>query len=395
MAEYNFDDIRCYNDADIPSKLWPLADRPEILGAIKAGFPNVDPEQMKALILSCKTVKDFQTKVILLILDMLCKKCTDGVEAYGLDQIDFTNGHLFVTNHRDIVLDSALLNYILAKNGKETSEIAIGNNLFAAPWIEDLVRVNKSFVVRRDITGRQLLEASMKLSAYIYKEIVENKCSIWMAQREGRSKDNSDNTQASVIKMLSLGGKTKDHMQNVRALHTIPVAISYEYDPCDYLKAAEFQLKRDNPEWKKTKADDVKSMATGLMGYKGRIRYTFTSELNGVFDQYPWINDRNAQVNCVCETIDNMLHEAMVLYPINYVAYDLKYQTDRYKNQKMYTEADKTKAAAYLNGQLAKVDIPNRDENFLWDMLLTMYSNPVFNKEKLSRERDTNYVPMT
>ena len=197
------------------------------------------------------------------------------------------------------------------------------------------------------------------------------------------------------IKMLSLGGKTKDHMQNVRALHTIPVAISYEYDPCDYLKAAEFQLKRDNPEWKKTKADDVKSMATGLMGYKGRIRYTFTSELNGVFDQYPWINDRNAQVNCVCETIDNMLHEAMVLYPINYVAYDLKYQTDRYKNQKMYTEADKTKAAAYLNGQLAKVDIPNRDEAFLWDMLLTMYSNPVFNKEKLSRERDTNYVPMT
>ena len=136
-------------------------------------------------------------------------------------------------------------------------------------------------------------------------------------------------------------------------------------------------------------------MATGLMGYKGRIRYTFTSELNGVFDQYPWINDRNAQVNCVCETIDNMLHEAMVLYPINYVAYDLKYQTDRYKNQKMYTEADKTKAAAYLNGQLAKVDIPNRDEAFLWDMLLTMYSNPVFNKEKLSRERDTNYVPMT
>ena len=354
MAEYNFDDIRCYNDADIPSKLWPLADRPEILGAIKAGFPNVDPEQMKALILSCKTVKDFQTKVILLILDMLCKKCTDGVEAYGLDQIDFTNGHLFVTNHRDIVLDSALLNYILAS---------------------------------------QLLEASMKLSAYIHQEIVDKKHSIWMAQREGRSKDNSDNTQASVIKMLSLGGKSKDHMQNIRALRTIPVAISYEYDPCDYLKAAEFQLKRDNPEWKKTKADDVKSMATGMTGYKGRIRYTFTTELNGVFDQYPWINDRNAQVNCVCETIDKMLHEAMVLYPINYVAYDLKYQTDRYK--KMYTEAEKTKSVAYLNGQLAKIDIPNRDEAYLWDMLLTMYSNPVFNKEKLVREQDTNYVPMT
>ena len=233
----------------------------------------------------------------------------------------------------------------------------------------------------------------MKLSAYIHQEIVDKKHSIWMAQREGRSKDNSDNTQASVIKMLSLGGKSKDHMQNIRALRTIPVAISYEYDPCDYLKAAEFQFKRDNPEWKKTKADDVKSMATGMTGYKGRIRYTFTTELNGVFDQYPWINDRNAQVNCVCETIDKMLHEAMVLYPINYVAYDLKYQTDRYK--KMYTEAEKTKSVAYLNGQLAKIDIPNRDEAYLWDMLLTMYSNPVFNKEKLVREQDTNYVPMT
>ncbi len=393
MAEYNFDDIRCYNDEDIPAKLWPLADRPEIQAVIKAGFPEVDLEQMKALIRGCKTVKDFQTKVIIFFLDLLCSKCTDGVEAVGIENIDDSLGHLFVTNHRDIVLDSALLNVLLAKHGKETSEIAIGNNLFAAPWIEDLVRVNKSFVVRRDITGRQLLEASMKLSAYIHQEIVDKKHSIWMAQREGRSKDNSDNTQASVIKMLSLGGKSKDHMQNIRALRTIPVAISYEYDPCDYLKAAEFQLKRDNPEWKKTKADDVKSMATGMTGYKGRIRYTFTTELNGVFDQYPWINDRNAQVNCVCETIDKMLHEAMVLYPINYVAYDLKYQTDRYK--KMYTEAEKTKSVAYLNGQLAKIDIPNRDEVYLWDMLLTMYSNPVFNKEKLVREQDTNYVPMT
>ena len=393
MAEYNFDDIRCYHDEDIPSKLWPLVDRPEVQFAIKSAFPNVEYEQVKALILSCKTIKEFQTRVIVFLLDMLCNKCTDGVEAYGIEDIDDTKGHLFVTNHRDIVLDSALLNVMLTKHGKETSEIAIGNNLFAAPWIEDLVRVNKSFVVRRDITGRQLLEASIKLSAYIHQEIVDKKCSIWMAQREGRSKDNSDNTQASVIKMLSLGGSSKDHMQNIRELRTIPVAISYEYDPCDYLKAAEFQLKRDNPQWKKTKADDVKSMATGMMGYKGRIRYTFTQELNGVFDQYPWINDRNAQVNCVCETIDKMLHEAMVLYPINYVAYDVKYQTNRYK--KMYTEEESVKSLAYLNGQLAKIDIPNRDEEYLWDLLLTMYSNPVFNKEKLVREQDTTFVPMT
>jgi hypothetical protein len=393
MAEYDYDDIRCYYDEDIPTKLWPLADRPEIQAVIKAGFPEVNMDQVKALIRSCNTVKEFQTKVIIYFLDILCGKCTDGVEAYGIENIDDSYGHLYVTNHRDIVLDSALLNVMLSKHGKETSEIAIGNNLFAAPWIEDLVRVNKSFVVRRDLTGRQLLQASIKMSSYIHQEIVDKKCSIWMAQREGRSKDNSDNTQASVIKMLSLGGESKDHMQNIRALHTIPVAISYEYDPCDYLKAAEFQLKRDDPEWKKTKADDVKSMATGMTGYKGRIRYTFTKELNGVFDQYPWINDKNAQVNCVCQTIDNMLHDAMVLYPINYVAYDMKYQTERYC--KMYTEAEKNKAVSYLNGQLAKIDIPNRDEVYLWDMLLTMYSNPVYNKEKLVKQQDTTAIPLT
>ncbi len=393
MAEYDYDNIRCYYDEDIPEKLWPLADRPEIQGIIKAAFPDVDIEQVKNLIRSCKTIKEFQTKVIIYFLHILCSKCTDGVEAYGIENIDDAYGHLYVTNHRDIVLDSALLNVMLNKHGKETCEIAIGNNLFAAPWIEDLVRVNKSFVVRRDLTGRQLLQSSIKMSTYIHQEIVEKKYSIWMAQREGRSKDNSDNTQASVIKMLSLGGSTKDHMQNIRELRPIPVAISYEYDPCDYLKAAEFQLKRDNPEWKKTKADDVKSMATGMTGYKGRVRYTFTKELNGVFDQYPWINDKNAQVNCVCETIDNMLHEAMVLYPINYVAYDMKYQTERYC--KMYTEAEKSKAADYLNGQLAKIDIPNRDEAYLWDMLLTMYSNPVYNKEKLVKEQDTTAIPLT
>lgn len=393
MADINYDDIRCYYDEDIPAKLWPLAEKPEIAGFIKAAFPEVDMDLVKKQILSCNTVKDFQTRIIIYFLNLLCKKCTDGVEATGIEDIDPSKGHLFITNHRDIVLDSALLNVMLHMHGRETCEIAIGNNLFAAPWIEDLVRVNKSFIVRRDVSGRELLMASMKMSNYIHQEIEDKKYSVWMAQREGRSKDNSDCTQASVIKMLSLGGKSKDIMQNIRALNMVPVAISYEYDPCDYLKAAEFQLKRDNPEWKKSKADDVKSMVTGMSGYKGRIRFNFTHELNGIFDTFPWINDKNAQVNCVCQTIDNLLHEAMVLYPINYIAYDMKFQTNCYSN--MYTEEDKVKASTYLNGQLAKIDIPNRDEDFLWDKLLTMYSNPVVNKEKLQKVQDDTAKPLT
>ena len=390
---YNFDEIRCYYDEDVPSKLWPLADRPEIEGFLKGAFPQVEMEQIRQVIRSCKTIKDFQTKIILYFLDLLSKASCDSIQSHNVDEIDFSRGHVFVTNHRDIVLDSAYLNMMLHKSGKETSEIAIGNNLFAAPWIEDLVRINKSFVVRRDLTGRQMLESSKVLSAFIRQEVFDKNLTVWIAQREGRSKDNSDKTQSSVIKMLAMGGPSRDLMQNIRDLHVVPVAISYEFDPCDYLKAAEFQLKRDNPEWKKTKADDVKSMVTGMRGYKGRVNYTFTRELNPIFDNYPWINDKTAQVNCVCETIDRELHNAMVLYPINYLAYNLKYDTDKYA--KMYTDEERNKAPEYLNGQLAKIDIPNKDEDFLWQMLLTMYSNPVANKEALVREPNENPKPMT
>ena len=195
------------------------------------------------------------------------------------------------------------------------------------------------------------------------------------------------------MKMLSMGGPSRDLMQNIRDLHIVPVAISYEFDPCDYLKAAEFQLKRDNPEWKKTKADDVKSMVTGMRGYKGRLNYTFTHELNPLFDNFPWIDDKTAQVNCVCQTIDRELHNAMVLYPINYLAYNLKYETDKYADR--FTKEEQDKAITYLNGQLAKIDIPNKDEEFLWQMLLTMYSNPVANKEALVREQNENPKPLT
>lgn len=391
--DYNFDDIRCYYDEDVPGKLWPLADRPEIASFISGAFPQADIEKVRAIIKGCNTIKEFQEKIVIYFLHMLSSKSCDELRIDGTELIDPSLGHIFITNHRDIVLDSAYMNTLMADKGLNTCEIAIGNNLFAAPWIEDLVRLNKSFVVRRDLTGRQMLESSMKLSAYIHQEVEDKHLPIWIAQREGRSKDNTDQTQSSVIKMLAMGGKSRDLMQNIRALNVHPVAISYEFDPCDYLKAAEFQLKRDNPEWKKSKADDVKSMVTGMQGYKGRVIYTVTPSLNSVFDTFPWINDKTAQAHCVCQTIDRALHGAMQLYPINYVAYDVRFETDQYA--KMYTAEEQAKALDYLNGQLAKIDIPNRDENYLWQMLLTMYSNPVVNREALERDCDDKITPLT
>ena len=376
-----FEEIRAFYDEDVPEKLWPLVDEPAIEPFVKAAMPDLNMEQFRKQIKSLHTIKEFQSQVVAKMVLGIAQKTTDRLELKGLDQLKPGHASLFVTNHRDIVLDSAFLNSLLSVNDHETAEIAIGDNLFAYPWIKDLVRLNRSFVVMRSVPVRQMLEVSKRLSNYIHYTIQEKKVSVWIAQREGRSKDSSDKTQASVIKMLAMGGESRDVIQNIRALNVQPVALSYEYDPCDYLKAQEFQLKRDNPDWKKSKADDVLSMVTGIQGYKGRVVFTICPELNSTFDTYPWINDRNAQVTCVCETIDQALHSHMVLYPVNYVAYNLRFGTDKYADR--YTKDEETKVLSYLNGQLAKIQIPNRDEEFLWNCLLTMYSNPVVNYENV------------
>ena len=376
-----FDEIRCFYDEEVPEKLWPLVDNPAIEPFIKGVMPDIDMEQFRQQIRSFKTIREFQTQVVAKFVLGLAKKTTDSLELRGLENIKGGHASTYITNHRDIVLDSAFLNSLLAVNGHETAEIAIGDNLFAYDWIKDLVRLNKSFIVLRSVPIRQMLEVSKRLSSYIHYTIREKNNSVWIAQREGRSKDSSDQTQASVIKMLALGGESRDIIQNIRKLNFQPVALSYEFDPCDYLKAMEFQMKRDDPEWKKTKQDDVLSMKTGLMGYKGKVVFTICPEINDIFDTYPWINDRNAQVNTVCQTVDKVLHSNMQLFPVNYVAYNLRYQTDKYADQ--YTPEEEQRALAYLNGKLAKIKMPNRDEEYLWERLLIMYSNPVVNKENL------------
>ncbi|MDO4496393.1 MAG: 1-acyl-sn-glycerol-3-phosphate acyltransferase [Bacteroidales bacterium] len=376
-----FEEIRYYYDEDVQEKLGNLLNEPAIEQCINMFFPGQDLEQFKAYARTLNTVEGFQRGIIGQVVEGVMKKCCDSVELRGAEHIVPGRAATYVTNHRDIVLDSAFLNTLLIRHNQPTAAIAIGDNLLAYDWIKDLVRLNKSFIVLRSLPPRQLLMASMRLSQYIHYVINERKNPVWIAQREGRSKDSSDETQASVIKMLALGGETKDIMQNIRHLNVQPVALSYEFDPCDYLKAAEYQLKRDNAAWKKSKADDLLSMQTGIFGYKGRVVFTITPEVNAIFDTYPWIDDKNAQVNTVCETIDHALHSNMVLFPINYLAYDLRFGTEKYADKMTAEERDK--AVAYLNGQLAKIDVPNKDEDFLWERLLTMYSNPVVNMEKL------------
>lgn len=274
---------------------------------------------------------------------------------------DIKHGAFFLTNHRDIILDAAWLSYRLRLRYFIRPFMGVGNNLFAKPWIEHLMRFLRCFVVKRGAGAHAQLENAKQLSAYIRMLRSQGK-SIWLAQREGRAKDSNDLTQASVLHMLTLGDD--DFFENVKALNICPVSITYEFDPCDYLKAAEMQLKRDNPKWRKSKRDDVKSMQTGIRGEKGRVVYRLTPSINPeiealLADEPEWRTAPiHEQLQRVCDIIDRHIHQGYEIF-------------DR------GTEFD-----AYIESRLAMIDIPNKDEAFLRDKLYEMYNNPVINYKK-------------
>ena len=251
MEEYNFDDIRSYNTDDIPAAMERLCSQKPFMKVVSTLFPLMPKEQLKQRLLSFTTSNELQQQMVYPFLQYLEANMTTGIVLHGLENIDRDQKYLYISNHRDIILDSALLCAKLIENKLDTVEIAIGDNLLVFPWIEDLVRVNKSFIVQRGLNARQVLESSKRLSAYLRHAMKERKNSIWIAQREGRAKDSDDRTQESLLKMFNLGGNSGSFIDNLKELNICPLSISYEYDPCDFLKAKEFQLKRDNPDYKK------------------------------------------------------------------------------------------------------------------------------------------------
>ena len=275
------------------------------------------------------------------------------------------------------MLDAAFLNVKLYDVGQGLTQIAIGDNLLIRPWIEKLVRLNNSFLVKRGVTGRQMLEGSKLLSEYIYHTIKETNESVWIAQREGRSKDSNDYTQSSVVKMLNMGGAHKSIISNMIELDIAPVAITYEFDPCDYLKAKEFQQKRDNPDFVKSTMDDLLNMEVGILGYKGRVHLSIATPINEVLLQLDANMDKTSAVTAVSTAIDTEIFKNYRFYPGNYVAYDLRYGVDKFKS--MYSEQEKESFEEYLQTQLNKIEMEGKDEAFLLAKLLEMYSNPLKN----------------
>ena len=291
--------------------------------------------------------------------------------------IDNTRNYSFISNHRDIVLDSAILDVMLIDNGfRTTCEIAIGDNLLSLPWVKDLVRVNKAFIVERALSMRQMLMSSKRLSDYMHFAIKEKNENIWIAQREGRAKDSDDRTQKSILQMMAMGGEGSV-IDRLKQLHLVPLSISYEYDPCDFLKAQEYQLKRDVEGWKKGPMDDLVSMQTGIFGYKGHVHYHAAPCLDEYLDSLDPEMPKQELFTTIASHIDHEIHSNYRLYPGNYVALDLLENTEAHVAE--YTAEDKARFEKYIAGQLAKIQLPNKDEAFLKEKILTMYANPVRN----------------
>lgn len=385
MEHEKFDDIAPYDDSLFPEKLATLVEEPGFQHAVRYVLPDVDYQAFAEEMKKVRGKEELQLKIMHPFLEKLANEYTDGLACVGLNSLSDDSPRIFMTNHRDIVLDSAYLNTCFIRAGLRTSEIAIGNNLLIYSWIEDLVRLNKNFIVHRNIKAPRIaLAAAEHLSAYIHHCIEEKKQSIWIAQREGRAKDSSDHTQESLIKMMTLRGEGTP-LQRIMALNITPTCISYEYDPNDYLKAREFLLKSHDPEYCKTQRDDLLSMETGMLGYKGRVNISVGDAINNRIGQELTVDaPRSHVLKAACRIIDHTIHSSYHIYPINYIAYDHVSETPRWSH--IYTPEDKRRADEYWSRQLDKLENKEQftrdDFDYMRRMMWIMYANPLINKLK-------------
>ena len=388
MIPEEFKDMRPFEPEELPAAYDSLLADPMFRAVVGMVMPQIPAEALGPIMHGCKTTLEFQYTFIRPLLDGIIKKCTTGL-THNLDALALSKekeNYTYISNHRDIVLDSGLLDMILyVQMGLNTAEIAIGDNLLIYPWIKTLVRLNRSFIVTRKGGIREMLQSSIRLSSYMHYVIGEKKAPVWIAQREGRSKDSTDHTQESLLKMFAMGGEGS-LAERLIGLNLAPLAISYEYDPCDWLKAMEFQMKRDNPEHKKSQADDLMNMKTGIYGYKGRVHYQAAECMNDFISALPADMPKNDFYRTIAKEIDRRIYINYQLYPGNFVAIDLLQGGNAYADR--YTAKERATFEQYLAGQLQKIEMPGKDEAFLRTKILEMYANPALNQlAALSQEQ--------
>lgn len=379
MTGYDFDDIRPYYDSEVREKMrLMLKDKTfdDVLMHLFKNRPKV--EMVKFQLRRVRSIKQLQGVFIYDLLHWLVDKTSKGLRCTGIDKLDKKKAYLFISNHRDIILDAALLNFLIFEHGMNTTQVAIGDNLLLYEWIEHTVKLNRSFVIRRGLPPRELMTASKKVSHYIRKSITEDNISIWIAQREGRTKDGFDKTQDSVLKMLNMSndGGISDGFNE---LNIVPVSISYEIEPCALAKLKEL-IKKEHYGQSKTSKDDLKSMSMGMFQPKGRIRFAFGDPIETHFTLAENNEQRNKYIRDIADIIDTQIYKNYKLWPNNYVAYDMLMQEHRFKDR--YTSGEQKAFEMMVEQALINIDYPITD---IQERFLKVYANPVINKLNVSK----------
>ncbi|HET8860999.1 1-acyl-sn-glycerol-3-phosphate acyltransferase [Marivirga sp.] len=371
-----FDSIRPYKDSEVNEAVQRFIQHPFFDQVTQRVFPDKSADKLKEALIEVKSIEDFQKVMMYPTARRVLDNSSEGISHDGFDKINPDKSYLFISNHRDIVLDSTILNVLLFELGINTTEVAIGNNLLVNQWVTDLAKLNKNFTVNRNIPPREMYSYSQTLSAYIRHTLLERKTSIWIAQREGRTKDGDDQTQQGLLKMIGLSGG-KEFYENYAPLRMAPMAISYEYDPCDVLKARELTSKLAGRPVEKTPEDDLQSMIAGITGVKGRVHISIGKVVDEKLQEIREIKNKNDQMQALADLIDQRVHKSYKLWPNNFIAYDWLYNT-RFSDH--YSKEEAEKFEAYLHKQ---ADRFSANFNDLKDPLLAMYANPVRNKLKV------------
>ena len=370
-----FDAIRPYYDTEVNEAICASVNHPMMKAIMNFSFPEMEDSVWKEQLKRTHSIRDFQCNFIYQAIQKVLEKSSEGLSTSGFDTLEKNTSYLFISNHRDIILDTSLINTCLFENGLVMTSSAIGDNLVQKDFMNTLAKLNRNFLVQRGLSPRELLQSSKLLSEYIGQLLMRENRSVWIAQREGRTKDGNDATHSGVLKMLGMGSDEKNLMDYFKKLKIVPVSISYEYDPTDALKMPQLLAEANDQVYVKDKNEDFVNLLSGVMGQKKRIHIHVGSVLDSELDVISSENDNaNKQIQALTQVIDDSIIQSYKLWPTNYIAFDILYKTNKYIDK--YTEDEKSLFERRLE---MKIDCKNE---IMLEGFLNMYANPVVNKAK-------------
>jgi glycerol-3-phosphate O-acyltransferase len=370
-----FDAIRPFYDTEINSALLEVKDHPMMKALMNFAFPGVPNEHWKEQLTKTHSTRDFQCNFIYQALTQILKKSSDGMTTSGFDTLDPNTAYIFISNHRDIILDTSLLNACLFDNGLVMTASAIGDNLVKKAFLSTLAKLNRNFLVRRGLSPREMLQSSKLLSEYIGHLLLRENRSVWIAQREGRTKDGNDATHQGVLKMVGMGSDEANLMDYFKKVKIVPVSISYEYDPTDALKMPQLMAEANKEIYIKDKNEDFMTLMSGIMGQKKRIHIHVGKVLDTELDAIKNVFDNsNKQTQALAQVIDDSILQSYKLWATNYIAYDILHKTKMYHH--MYSENEKSLFERRLEMRI------DENNDIQRAGFLAMYANPVVNKLK-------------